>query len=45
MVAIDAYCTTFLGLNVNNIIMIRQAYEHDLGEINLDKLNIKEITI
>jgi len=42
-VAIDAYCCTLWGLQARDIIMINQAYEHGLGEINLKKLKIEEI--
>ena len=44
-VAIDSYCCTLWGLEGKDIIMIRRAYEHGLGEIDVSKLNIKEISI
>jgi len=44
-VATDAYCCTLWGLEGKDIIMIEEAYKQGLGEINLSKLNIKEIDI
>jgi len=44
-VAIDAYCTTLWGMNARDIIMINKGYEHKLGEINLQKVKIKEIKV
>ncbi len=44
-VAIDAYCCTLWGLKGEDIIAIRQAHQHKLGEINLTKVKIKEISI
>ena len=44
-VAIDAYCCQLWGLNPQNIIMIKRAHEHGLGEIDLKKVKIKEISI
>ena len=44
-VAIDAYCTTLWGMDAKDIIMINKGYEHKLGEINLEKVKIKEIKI
>lgn len=43
-VAIDAYCTTLWGLNPEDIIMIKRGFEHGIGEIDLTKVKIKEIT-
>jgi uncharacterized protein (DUF362 family) len=43
-VAIDAYCTTLWGLEAKDIIMINKAYEHELGQIDLQKVRIKEVT-
>jgi uncharacterized protein (DUF362 family) len=42
-VAIDAYCTTLWGLEAKDIIMINKAYEHKLGQIDLQKVKVKEI--
>lgn len=44
-VAVDAYCATLLGHNPNNIIAIKKAYEHGIGEMDLNKLNIKEFQL
>jgi uncharacterized protein (DUF362 family) len=41
-VAIDGYCTTLRGMKPEDIIMIRKAYEHGLGEIDLSKVKIIE---
>ena len=42
-VAVDAYCTTLFGYDPQNILAIKKAYEHGLGEIDLKKVRIKEI--
>jgi len=44
-VGIDSYCCTLWGLEAKNIFTIVAAYEHGLGEMNLNKLKIKEIKI
>ncbi len=44
-VAVDAYLTTLLGMEAKDIIMINRGYDHKLGEINLQKVKIKEIKI
>jgi len=44
-VAIDAYCTTLWGMRGEDIIMINRGYEHKIGEIDLKKVKIKEVTI
>jgi uncharacterized protein (DUF362 family) len=44
-VAIDSYCCTLWGLEAKDIIMINKAYEHGLGEMDLDKVNISEVQI
>jgi len=44
-VALDAYCTKFLGLTAAEVAMIGMAAKHGLGEMNLDKLTIKEVAI
>jgi uncharacterized protein (DUF362 family) len=43
-VAIDAYCTTLWGLTGEEIHAIRLGFEQGLGEIDLNKVAIKEIT-
>ena len=42
-VAIDAYCTTLWGLTGEDIYAIRLGFEQGLGEIDLEKVGIKEI--
>ena len=44
-VAIDAYCATLWGLEAKDIIMINKAYEHKLGQIDLQKVKVKEIQV
>ena len=44
-VAIEAYCASFFGLNPRNVLGIQKAHEHGLGEIDLSKVNIKEVEI
>lgn len=44
-VAIDAYCCSLWGLKGEDIIAIKKAYDYKLGEINLNKVKIKEIKI
>jgi uncharacterized protein (DUF362 family) len=42
-VAIDAYCCTLWGLTPRDVIAINKAFEHGLGEIDLNKVQIKTI--
>lgn len=42
-VAIDAYCTTLLGMKGTDIYMIKLGSEQGLGQIDLKKVKIKEI--
>lgn len=44
-VAVDSYCCTLWGLKGTDIMHIKHAYNYKLGEINLDKVNVKEIEI
>lgn len=44
-IAVDSYCTTLLGLTPADIIMIKRGYEHGLGEIDLNKIKVKEVKI
>ena len=44
-VAVDSYCCTLWGLKGEDIIMIKQAHKLGLGEIDLSKVNIKEMSI
>lgn len=43
-VAIDAYCTTLWGLTGEDIHAIKLGFAQGLGEIDLEKVGIKEIT-
>ena len=42
-IAIDAYCTTLWGMKGEDIYMIKLGSEQGLGEIDLNKVKIKEI--
>ena len=44
-VAIDTYCASLLGLEARDILIIPKAYEHKIGEMDLKKVNIKEVSI
>jgi uncharacterized protein (DUF362 family) len=44
-VAIDTYCATLFGYDPKDIIAIKKAVEHGLGEMDLSKMNIKELGI
>jgi uncharacterized protein (DUF362 family) len=44
-VAVDAYCSTLLGLNPESISMIKKAGDQGIGNINFKSMAIKEITI
>ncbi len=41
-VAVDTYCTETIGFNQKDVKMLEYAKNHELGETNLGKLNIKE---
>jgi uncharacterized protein (DUF362 family) len=41
-VAIDSYCASLWGLKAGDIIQIRKAQEHGLGQFDLKKAKIKE---
>jgi uncharacterized protein (DUF362 family) len=42
-VSTDSYCATLLGLQPEDVLKIRYAHEHGLGEISLKNLTIKEV--
>ncbi len=42
-IAVDSYCASLRGLQGEEILMIRKGYEHGLGEIDLKKINIREV--
>ena len=44
-VAIDAYCSTLFDYKPTNILAIKKAHEHGLGEMDLTKLRIKEVVV
>ena len=44
-VAMDSYLCTLWGLKAKDIIVINKAAEHNLGETDLKKVNLKEIEI
>ena len=44
-VAIDAYGTRLLGRNPNDIGHIRYAHELGVGEMDLNKISIKELSL
>jgi len=44
-VAVDAYCALLLGLKAGDIIQIARASEQGLGEMDLLKVNIREIRV
>lgn len=44
-VSLDAFCCKLLRFEPENIVMIRKAYKHGLGEMDLQKVRIKKITV
>jgi uncharacterized protein (DUF362 family) len=44
-VALDAYGASQLGIEAKEILMIRRAYEHGLGEIDLGRLSLVEVDV
>ena len=42
-VTVDAYCTKFVNLTGKEVILIKNAAEHGLGEMEISKLKIREI--
>ncbi len=44
-VSLDAFCCRLLGFEPENIVMIRKAYKHGLGEMNLQKIRINNIIV
>ena len=44
-IAVDAYCSTLLGLNPTDVIMLRQGNQAGLGEIDLKKVMVKKVTL
>ncbi len=44
-VAIDAYCCTLWGLQAKDIMQINMAYDLGLGEIDLNNVKLKEVSV
>ena len=44
-VGLDAFCCQFLNLQPDDILMIRKASQHGLGEMKLDRLKIKSLSV
>jgi uncharacterized protein (DUF362 family) len=44
-VAIDSYCCTLWGLEAEDIFTIKAAYAHGLGQMDLSKVNVKEVSV
>jgi len=44
-VSLDAFCCRFLGLQPEDVLMVRKASQHGLGEMNLDRIKIQSLTV
>jgi len=44
-VAVDSYCCSLWGLEGKDILQINKAFHHGLGEIDLNKVKIKEVSL
>jgi uncharacterized protein (DUF362 family) len=44
-VSLDAFCCRFLGLQPEDVLMIRKASQHGLGEMNPDRLRVKSLSV
>jgi uncharacterized protein (DUF362 family) len=44
-IAVDGYCTTLLGMKPTDVIMIKRGFEHGLGEIDLKKVRIMQMSL
>ncbi|MCX6234422.1 MAG: DUF362 domain-containing protein [Bacteroidetes bacterium] len=44
-VAMDAFTAKLIGIDPNNILMIKMAQDHGIGSMNLSNLNIRQIEI
>jgi uncharacterized protein (DUF362 family) len=44
-VAIETYCAQLFGYNPKDIIAINKAFEHGIGEMDLNKVNIMEVEV
>ena len=45
MVAIDAYCVRYLGLDPKDIAMIAKAEKHGIGSADLAKIGVREVAL
>lgn len=43
-VAVDSYCATVLGLRPEDILMIRKGHEHGLGQMDLKRVRVQEVS-
>lgn len=41
----DVYTAPLLGADPKNALQVKASYEHGLGEMDLSKVSVKEITI
>ena len=44
-VSLDAFCCRFLGLRPEDVLMIGKASRHGLGEMKLDRIRIKSLSV
>jgi len=44
-IAVDSYCASLRGFKGREILMIKKGNEHGLGEMDLEKVNIREIAV
>lgn len=44
-VSLDAFCCRFLGRQPEDILMIRKASQQGLGEMNLDRIKVKSLSV
>jgi uncharacterized protein (DUF362 family) len=44
-VSLDGYCCRLLGRQPEEVLMIRKAAQHGMGEMSLEKLRVKELSV
>jgi uncharacterized protein (DUF362 family) len=44
-VSLDGYCCRLLGRQPEEVLMIRKAAQHGMGEMSLEKLRFKELSV
>jgi hypothetical protein len=44
-IAIDSYCCTLWELKADEIFMIKAGFSHGLGQMDLSKVSIKEVSV